>query len=223
MRVWVTRTQSGADATAARLKELGHEPLVAPLLAVWPLEAKADLMRVSALAFTSANAVRAFDRAGRDPDMPVFAVGEATAQAALIAGYTDVHAGPSDVAALGVLIGAVLPDGAVVLHPCAAERAGDLEAPLAAAGLILRAVPVYETVPAPSDAAILAAMGSAEAILLHSPKAARALKALLERHSTPAARLLCLSPAVAAALQGGKIPAVALATLPNDTALLNLL
>ena len=51
-RVWITRAQPGADSTAARVRALGHEPLVAPLLAVRPLEAESlDLRGVAALAF----------------------------------------------------------------------------------------------------------------------------------------------------------------------------
>ena len=219
MKVWVTRTQPGAAATAERLAVLGHEPLVAPLLVVRPLEAELDLSGVAALAFTSANAVR---RVG-DGALPVFAVGEATAHAALSAGYADVHSASGDVAALGRLIAASLPPGAVVLHPSAAERAGDLETPLAAAGLTLRATPVYETVAAPADAAVVAALAQADVVLLHSPKAARVLKTLLAQHSSGLKQAICLSKTVAEALGVGKIPAVAVATLPNDTALLNLM
>lgn len=221
MRVWVTRSQPGAAATAGRLTDLGHEPLIAPLLEVRQIAVEPDPSGVSAVVFTSANAIRPFEPGFRD--LPVFAVGEATAQAALKAGFTEVHAGAGDVAALGAVIAAALPPGALVLHPCAVERAGDLETPLAEAGIRLWAAPVYETVFAPADEAVLAALGGAEAILLHSAKAARALNALLATRSTPAVRVLCLSAAVADALDRGKIADVASATLPNDTALLNLL
>jgi uroporphyrinogen-III synthase len=221
MRVWVTRSRPGADTTAQRLTEAGHDPLVAPLLQVRQIALEPDPSGVSAIAFTSANAIRAFEPGFRD--LPVFAVGEATAQAALKAGFTDVHAGAGDVAALGAVIAAALPPGALVLHPCAFERAGDLETPLAQAGIRLWAAPVYETVFAPADEAVLAALAVAEIILLHSAKASRALNALLATRSTPASRALCLSAAVADALEGGKIADVAFATLPNDTALLNLL
>jgi uroporphyrinogen-III synthase len=221
MKVWVTRSQPGAATTADRLTALGHEPLVAPLLQVRQFTVEPDPSGVSALAFTSANAIRAFEPGFRD--LPVFTVGETTAQAALKSGFTDVHAGPSDVAALGALIVAALPPGALVLHPCAVERAGDLETPLAAAGIRLWATPVYETVYAPVDAAVLAALAAAEAVLLHSAKAARALNALMDAHPAPARRILCLSAAVAGAVDCGKMPDVAFATLPNDGALLNLL
>ncbi|MDB5446123.1 MAG: hemD, partial [Phenylobacterium sp.] len=33
-KIWITRAQPGADATAERVRGMGHQALVAPLLAV---------------------------------------------------------------------------------------------------------------------------------------------------------------------------------------------
>ena len=33
-RIWITRAQPGADSTAERVRALGHDAVVAPLLAV---------------------------------------------------------------------------------------------------------------------------------------------------------------------------------------------
>ena len=50
-RIWVTRAQPGADATAERVRALGHDALVAPLLAVRALpDVQVDLSGVAALA-----------------------------------------------------------------------------------------------------------------------------------------------------------------------------
>lgn len=221
MKVWVTRTQPGAQATAQRLRDLGHDPLIAPLLIVEPLETALDLNGAGALAFTSLHAVRPATRV--TAELPVFTVGPATAQAALKAGYLDVHVGPSDAAALGSLIARSLPPGSVVLHPCAEERAGDLAAPLSAAGLILRAIPVYASVAAPVDPGIEAALARAQVVLLHSPRGARTLNALLGARRAPWFRALCLSKAVAQSLDERNFSSVAYPALPNDTALLKLL
>src|SRR5258708_2588521 len=60
-KIWITRAQPGAASTAERVRALGHEAIVAPLLAVRALEdVQVDLRGVAALAFTSANGVRAF-------------------------------------------------------------------------------------------------------------------------------------------------------------------
>ena len=58
MKVWITRTWPGADRTAARLKALGIDSLIDPVLAVRSLNVEVDLERVDALAFTSPNGVR---------------------------------------------------------------------------------------------------------------------------------------------------------------------
>ena len=104
-RVWVTRAQPGADRTAARLRALGFVPVVLPLLALRSIAQPApDLSDVSALTFTSRNAVTVF--AGLTPErlLPVFAVGDATAGAARAAGFSDVLSAVGDVEALARLI-----------------------------------------------------------------------------------------------------------------------
>jgi len=223
MKIWVTRSAPGAEATAARLRDLGHEPIVAPVLVVSPLDVRLDLSGVDVLAFTSANAVRAYAALTPRRDLPVWTVGVSTAQAARKAGFERVTSSDGDVADLGVRLAADLSRGAVVKHPCALELAGDLASPLAAVGVTLRPAPIYQTVVAAVDGAIRAALASAEIVLLHSPKGARALNRLLAVHPTTVQRALCLSPAVAAALDVGKIPTVSFAALPNETALLKLL
>jgi uroporphyrinogen-III synthase len=223
MKVWVTRSAPGAQATAGRLRDLGHEPIVAPLLVVAPLDVRLDLKGVDALVFTSANAVRAYASLTPRRDFPVWTVGLSTALAARQAGFERVAASDGDVADLGARLAADLPRGAVVLHPCALELAGDLATPLAAAGLHLRPAPIYQTIIAAADGAVLAALEQAEVVLLHSPKGARALGRLLAGRSAGVKRALCLSKAVAQALEGGKIPTVTSAALPNEAALLKLL
>jgi uroporphyrinogen-III synthase len=223
MKIWVTRSAPGAQATAARLADLGHEPIVAPVLVVAPLDVRLDLRGVEALAFTSANAVRVYAALTPRRDFPVWTVGVSTALAARQAGFDRVEASEGDVDDLGARLIADLPRGASVMHPCALELAGDLASPLAAAGLRLRPAPIYQTVIAAAEGPILDALDQAEAVLLHSPKGARALNRLLADHPASIGRALCLSPAVAAALDGGKFRTVASAALPNDTALLKLL
>src|ERR1700760_3247119 len=88
LKIWITRAQPGADATAERVRLMGHEPIIAPLLAV-KLAPGVDvsLSGVAALAFTSANGVRAFADLSGERAIRVFAVGAATAEAAKAAGF----------------------------------------------------------------------------------------------------------------------------------------
>ena len=211
MRVWVTRAQPHADETAARLRALGHDPLVAPLLEVRPLPTPIELEGVAALAFTSRNGVAAFAARTSQRGWPVFAVGDATAAAARAAGFTRVRSAAGDVDALAQLIAREGVDG-VLLHPGAAEPAGDLAGALA--GVEMRSVALYETVMLPPVAEAVAAWPELGAVLIHSPRAARALAAAA---LSPGPRVLCISSAAAEPLHAHD-PEVAVR--PDEAALL---
>ena len=213
MRVWVTRAEPGASRTAARLRALGHEAVVEPVLEVRPLDADLDLTGVTAIAFTSINGVEAFAARAAERGLPVFAVGDATAEAARLANFGEVASASGDVVALGELIGREAPAGAVVLHPGARELAGDLAAS-AGPTVTVRAVAVYETVgrePAPS---------TVDAVLVYSPKAGRAL-AGLDAPGQPA--WLCISEAAATPLRAAGRAPIRVAAAPDENALLHLL
>ncbi|MCC7266281.1 MAG: uroporphyrinogen-III synthase [Caulobacteraceae bacterium] len=218
-KVWITRAQPGADATAARVAALGFQPVVAPLLEVRPLAPKIDLAGVAALAFTSANGVRAFAGLSADRSLPVWAVGEATARTARDAGFQQVRAADGDVASLtqAILRG---PPAGPLLHLCAREPAGDLVGALIAEGVQARRTVVYETTPT-AVAENRDAAPVADIVLLHSPRAARLLAGLASGGDLSGLRAACLSPAVAAALEG-VVPAVSAAT-PDEPALLDVL
>src|SRR5258708_8203109 len=59
-KIWITRAQPGAASTAERVRALGHEAIVAPLLpAPAPADLQVDLRGGAPLAFTSAHRVPA--------------------------------------------------------------------------------------------------------------------------------------------------------------------
>lgn len=223
--VWITRAEPGAAATADRVAAQGWRPVVAPLLRVQPLpDAEIDLTGVAALAFTSANGVRAF--AEREParDLKVFAVGGGTAEAAKTAGFRQVYSADGDVAALAARIAARKSElRGAVLHPSAAEPAGDLVGALSAAGVEARGVALYESVVASPPKDFLDALGDLDVVLLHSPKAAKALAGVLRGRDASHLRLLCLSPAVAKPVARAKVREVVRAPFPIEAALLNLI
>ena len=225
-RVWVTRARPGAEATAERLVALGHSPVVAPLLAVGARPFDPDIAGVAALAFTSRHGVEAFARQQPERGLPVYAVGAATAQAARQAGYGLVEHADGDVEALAALIIRDRPAGPV-LHPGAAQPAGDLTGALGAAGIAARSMVVYETLAIDPDPVFLAALTALDAVLLHSARASRVLAALLAARPAPGLRALCLSPAVAeplaAAAAAGRLASVASAPRPRESALFELL
>lgn len=115
MRVWVTRAQPQAAATAERLVQMGHEPVVQPLIETRLVPVASDaLVDAGALAFTSQSAIDAAVSQGLVPaltDLPVFAVGDATADAARRAGFQRVQSAAGSVSDLATLILASPPSG----------------------------------------------------------------------------------------------------------------
>ena len=154
---------------------MGHEVLLDPVLEVRPLPftpPQADA--VAALAVTSINAVPALR--GFDPDLPVFAVGEATAAAARAAGRSDVQVAAGDGLALAQLIARrVTPEQGVILHLAGAEVRPGLEQALGSTGHRYCRAVVYAAVPREQlepdvESAIRAEQ--VDAVLLYSPRSA---------------------------------------------------
>lgn len=224
-RIWITRAQPGAEVTAERVRALGHDAIVAPLLAVRVLpDVSVDLHGVAALAFTSANGVRAFADASGERTLKVFAVGAATAQAARQAGFKSVLSADGDVEALaeGIAVRRGELRGAV-LHPGAAEPAGDLAGALEKHGVEARRLILYETAPVDVAGAEVEALSRSDAVLLHSPRAAQVLAKLLKAHPAPKLRALGLSKAVVKPLARTRLAAKAFPPFPLEAALLNLI
>lgn len=224
-RVWITRAQPGAEATAGRVRALGHAPFLAPLLAVHPVgAAPADFEGVGALAFTSANGVEAFAGRCSRRDLPVFAVGQATARAARAAGFAQIEVSEAGVTALVALILARRGEiPGAVLHPGAAVLAGDLTGLLQAGGLNARRLVVYETRPRRLEPGELAALADLDAVLVHSARAADVLAGVLEAYPAPQLRALGISAAALAPLAAARLGGKVAAPRPSEAALLRLI
>jgi uroporphyrinogen-III synthase len=224
-RVWITRAEPGASATASRLSALGFQPLVAPLLSVQPLDIPVDLEGVGALAFTSRNGVQAFCEKTPVRDLPVFAVGEATARAARAAGFAPVLSSDEDVSALARLIAGAKPSG-TVLHPTGVHRAGDLIGALHRAGLRARSVALYDTPATKVVPAIVAEAlrsGTLSAIFIHSPRAAAILANVAADFDYSSVQAFGLSPACLAPLAALGFCALTSAAAAREDALLEVL
>lgn len=226
-RLWVTRAEPGASETAARLRALGLEPEVFPLLRVEPATGGAfDLEGLQSLAFTSANGVRAFGQLSPRRDFSVFAVGPATAAAAKAAGFAQVTAGDGDGRALAERIAALSPAGEIgVAAPDL--PAFDLAGALQAKGLTARRLILYRTEMATDVPPALRRALAAQAIdgvLLHSPRAAEALAGLdLAAPIIADLELFALSEACAAPVRGLGWRRLQVARSPQDAELLKLI
>ena len=217
-RVWVTRTRPGAERTGAHLSALGFTPLIAPLLDIHPLDVTPDLTGIQAMAFTSRNGVAAF--VARSParprpllEAPVFAVGDGTAEAAREAGFTDVRSARGDLAALATLIRAEAA-GLSILHPCAARPAGDLAAMVGDAARV-SGLAIYEARETGLDAP-----EAWDIVMIHSPRAARALAARLPAEAA-SGRIACTVSANAAEpISGFDFAEIRIADAPDENGLL---
>lgn len=215
MKALVTRPAADAADLAASLGARGIESIIEPLLEIRFIpEAGANLAPMladaQAVLFTSANGVRAFAAATSNRDLPVFAVGDATAAAARSAGFRDVESAGGNVEDLARLVIAVLKPGeGALLHAAGSITAGDLGSRLAAAGFELRRIVLYEAAPAtrlgPATEAGLR-NGEVDVALFFSPRTATVFVTLASAAGlAPACRdvtAIGLSPAVAAALSG---------------------
>lgn len=230
MRVLVTRPKADAAPLAAELAARGHTAMIEPLLTIVAKpDAVVDLSDVQALALTSANGARVLAERTTRRDLPVFAVGDATAAAARTAGFTAVESAGGDVVGLADLIAARLDPGAgAIFHPAARHLAGDLQGSLEAKGFAVRRVVLYESEPSPalSEAAEAALRdGRIDVVLFFSPRTGKTFVRLLTESRLAAicnrVYAVCLSDAVAENIKRLPWRAIYVAAQPTQAALLD--
>jgi uroporphyrinogen-III synthase len=214
MKLLVIRPQPGADATAARVKAAGHEPLLMPLFAVEAVDWDAPADGYDGLLLTSANAVRqAGPKLEALAHLPVLAVGKVTAAAATEAGLHVAETGSS---------------GAVQLLSSVTDRkllwlAGEDHTSLVLPPPVrvdLRIVYRSATLPVPEGFADV--VSQADHVLLHSIRAAKHFSSLMlsQGMEKAAISVAALSAGVAQAAGDGW-KSLHIASEPNDAALLS--
>lgn len=172
----ITRTQPGADASAAALCDLGYRAIALPAALIVATYATFDVAGVQALLMTSAAAARSTVASPHVLTLPVYAVGDATALAAQEAGFETIISAGGDGATLAVLAAdRMKPSDGALLHLRGQEVAGDVTGMLAACGFETRLVEVYQTHDHPDFKGALLEHLQEEAgqILFHSPAGAR--------------------------------------------------
>jgi uroporphyrinogen-III synthase len=229
MQALITRPVEDAASLAAAIAARGIVPLVEPLLEIRKLPGAApDLAGVQALLFTSANGARACAASTPRRDIPVFAVGDRTAQSARALGFVEIASAGGDVADLAALVIARLaPSDGALLHAAGSVAAGDLAGQLGAAGFTLRRAVLYTAEPvAALSAATEAALrdGRVALAFFFSPRTAASFVNLAGAADLGAACrgivAFCLSPAVAAALVPLDWRSCQVAAAPKQAALL---
>ncbi|WP_118132875.1 uroporphyrinogen-III synthase [Oceanicella sp. SM1341] len=229
----ITRPEPQATAFAARVAEAwpgAFRPLMMPLTELVTEPAPVALEGVQALLFTSANGVRAFCAASEARHLPALCVGDATAAAAAGAGLAAESAG-GDAAALAALAArAAIPGGGDYLWVHGRQAAGDLVGTLAAEGIGVRELVLYEARPVaapPQAVAARLAHGGPLVASFLSPRAARlftdlalAARAAGAGWALGGAAAICISRAAATPLSEAGFGRVTLASRPDAEAVI---
>ena len=213
-RVVILRPQPGADATAARARALGLVPVLYPLFAVEPLAwMPPDPAAFDALLLTSANAARhAGPMLAVYLDLPVFAVGEATARAAAEQGFATIQVCGPDVQATARTIAQT--GYRAVLHLRGTETR-----PFDPGALAVSAIATYRAAPLGDETGLAAALLPRSVALVHSPRAGARLAELVSPERRQDITLAAISPTTLDACGMGWNQKHA-AEAPNDAAVL---
>ena len=231
MRVLITRPLPEGERTAKALRAKGHDVLLAPLMQVRPVPAVLA-GNWSAVIITSANALRVLTAAQLAPllKLPLYAVGERSADVARDAGFREVRSAQGDAKALIRLIDErYANESAPHLYLAGVDRAADIEGALAGKGIKVATVEVYRTMTTGFPPELIAAIEqnkvdavlhfsqrSADNFMIGARTAGLVAQALALKH-------LCLSAQVAEPLTAAGAPNVVAARRPDEASLLALL
>lgn len=240
MRVLLTRPRQDAEETARLLARQNIETVIAPLIEISEIAGTApDLEKalegVQAVLVTSANGVRAltsaYARVGAQRNIPVFAVGNASAEAAVRCGFSDVTSADGNVAALAALVQDSLdPAAGALLHVTGSAVAGDLAGDLERHGFEVHRAQLYrsQAVDAlPEEARRALNEGVVDAVLFYSPRTAAHFARLVDAAGLElkCRQIIagCLSRAVADAAAALPFADIRIAETPDQNALITVL
>lgn len=182
--VLVTRPAHEAAATAARLRAMDFQPIIAPLLRIEPRRLRLAAPPHAVLV-TSGNALPALEEFMQTP---LLAVGDATAERARAAGFLRVKSAGGDAADLLDLVRTACPPRARLLLATGAGQGGALAAGLRAARFRVHRRVAYAAIPAatlPIAARAALCDGSLAAAMFLSAETARIFARLLPRDLYP--------------------------------------
>lgn len=228
-RVVVTRPVDASADLAAELADQGIEALAAPMLTVEFLRPTASVPETAqAILVTSGNGAEGAARLTGRRDLPVLAVGEATAEAARAAGFREVSAASGDAVALIAHVSErCRPADGPLVWASGEAISTDLTTELGALGFRVERRVVYRT--AQADAlppAVVRALRerSVEGVLFFSPRSAEAFARLTAEADLVAecadVAAYCMSDAIARAASKLAWRAIHVAETPSKAALL---
>lgn len=213
MRLLVTRPEPDSLKLKGVLERRGHEATVDPLLSVTFDGAEPiDLDDAQALIATSRNALRALKASSlllQARNLPLFAVGAATAAEGRALGFGTIVTGAGTSSELVAhIVSAIDPAAGLVVYLAGDTLASDLKGELEASGFRVRQSVVYRMRPAQwlaEETVEQLATHEIEGVVLMSPRTADVYATLIVKHGlAKEIRFMphfCLSPAVARRLE----------------------
>lgn len=193
-----------------------------PVLRIEPVLPLPDPEGALALVFTSANAVRVFAQGGKGRGMQAYCVGKATANAARQAGYHSVSA-DGDVGDLLEMLADRHREGdPPYLYLHGEKTAADLAGLLHARGIPVLARMVYRQVEQPLSDKARQVLAQRDVIVpLFSPNSAEIFSRQVRGLPRRRVHFVCMSRAVAAALQGFDGDDIHFAAEPSRDGMIN--
>src|SRR5690606_23002079 len=189
-----------------------------------------DFEGIQAILLTSVFGARELAASTDRRDLPILAVGDATAKAARDAGFTEVESARGDAEALVALaIDRLKPADGALLHAGGRTVAGDLPGQLGEAGFEVRRVELYAALPAPAlsiETTEALKAGQIDLVLFFSPRTAATFVRLVGEAGLAdrctGVTALCLSEQVAESARGLTWHAIEVADRPEQPAMVAL-
>ncbi len=205
MKVIITRPFEDGEALAVKLRELGHEPVLLPLISIVARKnISVPVKAYQVICLTSANGIRSLASTKALENIPVVAVGDHSLKAAFDAGLLHAIAEGGDVDGLCSFVKKTYaPNAGPVLYLSGSETSGDLEGKLKSYGFEVERIVTYDAVPAKLSGHEVDIL-NADCVLLYSPRSAKIwlteIQQLGLESRVSKMSHICLSSNVAAAL-----------------------
>ncbi len=237
MKLIVTRPEPAASMTAEKLRALGHEVAVSPVLEIVATETKMPNHDFSMIIITSTNALRVLEKQGFEQsllDIPIYVVGGKTAQKASGLGFRNVQSAAGNAKNLVELIKSRPPSSQPsqkpALYICGKHSTSEFTDDLSNIGLNIRTWINYKAnlVDQLTNNSIdFLNSGDPVGILLYSARSARQFSNLVNRHKNNYAleniKIFLLSGAIKKALPKNLKKAVRIAQKPDENSLFALI
>lgn len=212
MHVLITRPKADAQDLRQRIEALGCKVSSAALIEITLLPIAADALdNAVGIIATSRNALAALENSeavGSARKLPLYAVGNATAQVAHRLGFENVITGAGTAADLVPhIVAHNRSKSGALIHLAGDHLAFDLKSAMLEENIPLQQITVYRSIAAqslPSKVIEDLATGAIDAVILMSPRTAQTWCELMTKVASPVntagLTVICLSEAVANAL-----------------------